>query len=79
MRVGRQVSCCALPLKVGLKPREMRVRRLCQVNVGQSKPALDSRRHVAGGKWPRHNLATGGQTDEAKQRSPREVDALRAR
>src|SRR5262249_841166 len=76
MRIRGQVSRGPQSFELRPKPREMRIRGLHQMNVRQVEPALDSPHHIVDTKWGCHNLAIGGQTDEARQGGPRKTDSF---
>ncbi len=79
VRVRREIRCRSEPFEFAAKPREMRVRRLWDMNVRQVEPTLYSPHNVGHRKGPAHDPAVGGDPDEAEKRGPSEPDALGAR
>src|SRR5262249_15559487 len=76
MRIGGQVARGAEPFDFCPKSREVPIRRLCQMNVRQVEPALDSPHHIVDTKWGCYNLAISRQTNEAEQGGPGKADSF---
>ena len=76
MSVRGQVTRSAQPLQRLAELREVTVRGLRDVHVGEIEPALDPVEHVPDRERPRNNLAVGGDANEPEQGRPTRAPLL---